>query len=106
MIFMFECNNIPFSPLAAWEKSFDPLLTHEDDFFVNTNATVRVNMMHHEGTSDIYYDQDLSCVVVELPYQGTARALLILPDEGKMKQVEDALSKETLCKWDSRLVTR
>ncbi|NXP38701.1 AACT protein, partial [Leiothrix lutea] len=91
---------------AAWENSFDPLLTHEDDFFVNTNATVRVNMMQRDGTSDIYYDQDLSCVVVELPYQGTARALLILPDDGNVKQVEDALSKETLCKWDSRLVTR
>ncbi|NXM81695.1 A1AT2 antiproteinase, partial [Oenanthe oenanthe] len=91
---------------AAWEKSFDPMRTFEDDFFVNTNASVRVSMMQRDGTSDIYYDQDLSCVVVELPYQGTARALLILPDEGKMKQVEDALSKETVCKWDSRLMTR
>uniref|UniRef100_A0A8C3Y6X1 Serpin domain-containing protein n=1 Tax=Catharus ustulatus TaxID=91951 RepID=A0A8C3Y6X1_CATUS len=78
---------------AAWEKSFDPLRTFEDDFF-------------RDGTSNIYYDHDLSCVVVELPYQGTARALFILPDEGKMKQVEDALSKETVCKWDSRFVTR
>ncbi|NXC91223.1 A1AT2 antiproteinase, partial [Cercotrichas coryphoeus] len=91
---------------AAWEKSFDPLRTYEDDFFVNTNTSVRVNMMQHDGTSHLYYDRDLSCVVVELPYHGTARALLILPDDGKMKQVEDALSKETVCKWDSRLVTR
>lgn len=106
MIFTFEWNNLSFSPLAAWEKSFDPLRTFEDDFFVNTNVSVRVNMMQREGTSNIYYDQDLSCVVVELPYQGTARALFILPDEGKMKQVEDGLSKETVCKWDSRLVTR
>ncbi|XP_068048632.1 alpha-1-antitrypsin-like [Anomalospiza imberbis] len=91
---------------AAWEKSFDPLRTYEDDFFVNPNASVRVNMMQHDGISNVYYDQDLSCVVVELPYQGTARALLILPDDGKMKQVEDALSKEMVCKWDSKLVTR
>lgn len=106
MIFTFECNNISFSTLAAWETSFDPLLTQEDDFFVNPNASVRVNMMQHDGISNVYYDQDLSCVVVELPYQGTARALLILPDDGKMKQVEDALSKETVCKWESKLVTR
>ncbi|KFR12518.1 Alpha-1-antiproteinase 2, partial [Opisthocomus hoazin] len=91
---------------AAWEKPFDPLRTYEDDFFVNTNASVRVNMMQHDSNYDSYYDQDLSCEVVELPYQGTARALLILPDDGKMKQVEDALSKETVCKWDTRLVTR
>ncbi|NXL41116.1 A1AT antiproteinase, partial [Podilymbus podiceps] len=91
---------------AAWENPFDPLHTYEDDFFVNTNASVRVNMMQRDSNYDSYYDQDLSCEVVELPYQGTARALLILPDDGKMKQVEDALSKETVCKWDNRLETR
>uniref|UniRef100_A0A663DUM6 Serine proteinase inhibitor A3K-like n=1 Tax=Aquila chrysaetos chrysaetos TaxID=223781 RepID=A0A663DUM6_AQUCH len=91
---------------AAWEKPFDSLHTYEDDFFVNTNVSVRVNMMQRDSNYDSYYDQDLSCEVVELPYQGTARALLILPDDGKMKQVEDALSKETVCKWDNRLVTR
>ncbi|NWU75722.1 IPSP inhibitor, partial [Onychorhynchus coronatus] len=91
---------------AAWEKSFDPLRTYEDDFFVNTNAYVRVSMMQRDSISNTYYDQDLSCEVIELPYQGTARALLILPDDGKMKQVEDALSKETLCKWDNQLLTR
>ncbi|NXS09481.1 IPSP inhibitor, partial [Neodrepanis coruscans] len=91
---------------AAWEKSFDPLDTYEDDFFVNKNVSVRVNMMKRESITDTYYDQDLSCEVIELPYQGTARTLLILPDDGKMKQVEDALSKETVCKWDKKLVTR
>ncbi|NXY53533.1 IPSP inhibitor, partial [Callaeas wilsoni] len=91
---------------ATWETSFDPLRTYEDDFFLNTNARVRVNMMQRDGISKRYYDQDLSCEVVELPYQGTARALLILPDDGKMKQVEEALSKETVCKWDSKLVSR
>ncbi|NWH79422.1 A1AT2 antiproteinase, partial [Piaya cayana] len=91
---------------AAWEKSFDPSRTYEDDFFVNTNASVRVDMMQGDSAYDSYYDEDLSCEVVELPYEGTARALLILPDDGKMKQVEDALSQETICKWDNRLVTR
>ncbi|KFO74899.1 Alpha-1-antichymotrypsin, partial [Cuculus canorus] len=91
---------------AAWQKSFDPLRTYEDDFFVNTNAPVRVNMMQCDSSYYSYYDEDLSCEVVEVPYQGTARALFILPDDGKMKQVEDALSKETICKWDNRLDTR
>lgn len=103
---VFECNIFLFPPLAAWENSFDPLRTYEDDFFVDTNASVRVNMMQRDYNYDSYYDQDLSCEVVELPYQGTARALLILPDDGKMKQVEDALSKETVCKWDSKLTNR
>ncbi|XP_009557476.2 serine protease inhibitor 2.1 [Cuculus canorus] len=91
---------------AAWQKSFDPLRTYEDDFFVNKYAPVRVNMMQCDSSYYSYYDEDLSCEVVEVPYQGTARALFILPDDGKMKQVEDALSKETICKWDNRLDTR
>ncbi|NXP72563.1 A1AT antiproteinase, partial [Ramphastos sulfuratus] len=91
---------------AAWQRSFDPLHTHEDDFFVNPNTSVRVNMMQSDGYYESYYDKDLSCEVVELPYQGTARALLILPDDGMMKQVEHALSKETVCKWDRNLETR
>ncbi|NXX73492.1 A1AT2 antiproteinase, partial [Urocolius indicus] len=91
---------------AAWEKSFDPLNTYEDDFSVNTNTSVRVKMMQRVSNYDSYYDEDLSCEVVELPYKGAARALLILPDDGKMKQVEDALSKETVCNWDTKLETR
>ncbi|NXA46196.1 A1AT2 antiproteinase, partial [Nothocercus julius] len=91
---------------AAWEKAFDPEFTYADGFFVNTNASVNVSMMRREDDYNTYYDQDLSCTVVELPYQGTARALLILPDDGKMEQVEDALSKETICKWDNKLETR
>ncbi|KGL74433.1 Alpha-1-antiproteinase 2, partial [Tinamus guttatus] len=91
---------------AAWEKPFDPEFTFEDTFFVTTNASVNVSMMRREDDYNTYYDQDLSCTVVELPYQGTARALLILPDDGKMEQVEDALSKETICKWDNKLETR
>ncbi|XP_025902270.1 serine protease inhibitor 2.1-like [Nothoprocta perdicaria] len=91
---------------AAWEKAFDPEFTYEDDFLVKPNVSVRVNMMRREDNYNIYYDQDLSCTVVELPYHGTARALLILPDDGKMEQVEDALSKETICKWDNKLENR
>lgn len=88
------------------KKSFDPSHTYEDYFFVNTNVSVKVNMMQSYSNYNYYYDLDLFCDVVELPYQGTACALLILPDEGKMKKVEDALSKETVCKWDNNLVTR
>ncbi|XP_021257523.1 alpha-1-antiproteinase F-like [Numida meleagris] len=91
---------------AAWEKSFDSADTYEDDFFVNPNECVRVNMMQHESDYNSYYDRDLSCEVIELPYKGSAQALLILPDDGKMKQVENALSKETVCNWLSKFEIR
>ncbi|XP_057284383.1 LOW QUALITY PROTEIN: plasma serine protease inhibitor-like [Pezoporus wallicus] len=91
---------------ADWTKYFDPLHTHEDDIFVSTNASLRVNMMQLDSNYDSYYDKNLSCKVEELPYQGTERALFILPDDGKMKQVEDASVQETVRKWDNKLVTR
>ncbi|OXB68013.1 hypothetical protein ASZ78_014698 [Callipepla squamata] len=63
-------------------------------------------MMQRESDYNIYYDQDLSCEVVELPYKGTAQALFILPDDGKMKQMETAPSKETVCNWLSKFENR
>ncbi|OBS65598.1 hypothetical protein A6R68_05862, partial [Neotoma lepida] len=46
-------------------------------------------MMKVENLTTPYFrDEDLSCTVVELKYTGNASALFILPDEGKMQQVE------------------
>lgn len=66
---------------------------------MDKRTTVRVPMMNRDGLFNSYRDTDLSCRVVELPYKGSASALFILPDPGKMKQVEDALNKEVLLKW-------
>ncbi|XP_061468029.1 alpha-1-antitrypsin-like protein GS55-MS isoform X1 [Rhineura floridana] len=82
-----------------WEKPFDYLSTREDDFFVDEQTTVKVPMMNKDSIFETYYDQDLSCRVVKLPYKGNASALFILPDQGKLKQVEDALGKDVLSKW-------
>ncbi|XP_030415330.1 alpha-1-antiproteinase-like [Gopherus evgoodei] len=84
---------------AYWENPFSDLLTHEADFFVDGKTSVKVNMMTRDGFYNTHYDKELSCQLVEIPYNGNATALFILPDEGKMKQVEDALLKETVSKW-------
>lgn len=63
-------------------------------------------MMRQEGEYESYYDKQLFCEVVQIPYHGTAEAIFILPDNGKMKQVENALVKETVCKWRKSLKTR
>uniref|UniRef100_A0A8C0J244 Serpin domain-containing protein n=1 Tax=Chelonoidis abingdonii TaxID=106734 RepID=A0A8C0J244_CHEAB len=78
----------------------------EDDFFVDAKTSVKVNMMNSDKTYNTYHDEELSCWVVEIPYKGNAAALFILPDEGKMQQVEDALLKETLFKWNKSLQQR
>uniref|UniRef100_A0A803TZF0 Serpin domain-containing protein n=1 Tax=Anolis carolinensis TaxID=28377 RepID=A0A803TZF0_ANOCA len=91
---------------AHWEKPFDPYNTREADFFPDANTTVKVFMMYRQDFFNFLYDHNLSCWVVEVPYKGDASAFFILPDQGKMKQVESALSSETLAKWQTSLTLR
>ncbi|KYO45466.1 alpha-1-antitrypsin-like [Alligator mississippiensis] len=91
---------------ANWKSPFKKEDTKEDDFFVNSKTPVKVKMMHGEKVCGVYRDDILSYWVVEMPYKGNAAALFILPDEGKMKQVEEALLKETVEKWEQALEQR
>ncbi|XP_006025542.1 alpha-1-antitrypsin-like [Alligator sinensis] len=88
---------------AYWEKPFNSDATYERDFFVHENTAVKVRMMNRDGWYKTHYDKQLSCEMVEIPYLGDVAALFILPDPGKMKQVEDALVKETVAKWANTL---
>ncbi|XP_078239876.1 alpha-1-antiproteinase-like [Pogona vitticeps] len=86
-----------------WQNPFNSQATREADFFVDKKAMVKVPMMHKDAYFKTYRDADLSCKVVELPYKGGASALFILPDQGKMKHVEQALGKDLLFKWVNSL---
>ncbi|KFQ27731.1 Alpha-1-antiproteinase, partial [Merops nubicus] len=89
-----------------WEKPFNNLSTRDYDFKLDDKNSVKVKMMHHSKVFNVHRDENLSCWVVEIPYKGTASALFILPDEGTMKQVEDALLEETLSNWMQSLKKR
>ncbi|NXF86236.1 A1AT protein, partial [Eubucco bourcierii] len=82
-----------------WEKPFNKLATRDDVFLLDDKNSVKVKMMHQNKVFNVHRDEKLSCWVVEIPYKGNATALFILPDEGAMKQVEDALVKETVSNW-------
>lgn len=69
------------------------------DFHVTPKKTIQVPMMNREDGYSYILDQNISCMVVGIPYQGNAIALFILPSEGKMKQVEDGLDERTLRNW-------
>uniref|UniRef100_A0ABM5F7E5 Alpha-1-antitrypsin-like n=1 Tax=Pogona vitticeps TaxID=103695 RepID=A0ABM5F7E5_9SAUR len=84
---------------AYWEKPFNSQATREADFFVDKKTMVKVPMMRKTSYFKTYRDADLSCEVVELPYKGGASALFILPDQGKLKHVEQALGEDHLFKW-------
>ena len=73
--------------------------TRDDDFLLDAKNSVKVKMMHQEKAFNIHRDEKMSCWVVEIPYKGNAISLFVLPDEGTMKQVEDALLRETVSNW-------
>ncbi|NXW13926.1 A1AT protein, partial [Circaetus pectoralis] len=91
---------------AYWENPFSIKGTRKDHFHVNAKTSVEVKMMTRDGFYKTYSDQKLSCKVVQIPYKGDVAALFILPNEGKMKQLEDALTKDTVSKWEKSLERR
>ncbi|NXU47190.1 A1AT2 antiproteinase, partial [Turnix velox] len=89
-----------------WEKPFKPEHTEEREFFVDAETTVKVPMMQQMGSFDYYFDEERSCTVVRLHYNGSATAFLVLPAKGKMKQLEQTLVKEIIQEWSDRLLQR
>ncbi|MBN3287574.1 A1AT protein, partial [Polyodon spathula] len=59
--------------------------------------------MIRSGRFDYYYDEENSTSILMLPYKGDASLMLILPDEGKLKEVEEMLSKDKIKKWHDSL---
>ncbi|XP_029807726.1 kallistatin [Suricata suricatta] len=92
---------------ALWEKPFALSLTTPQDFYVDENTVVKVPMMRQD-TEDHWYlhDRYLPCSVLRMDYKGNAMAFFILPNRGKMKQVEEVLTPEMLTRWNSLLQKR
>nr|XP_034344525.1 serine protease inhibitor A3F-like [Arvicanthis niloticus] len=92
---------------GKWKMPFDPHDTFESEFYLDEKRSVKVPMMSIEELTTPYFrDEELSCSVVELKYTGKASALFILPDQGRMQQVEASLQPETLRKWKNSLKPR
>ncbi|XP_016067974.1 PREDICTED: serpin A12 [Miniopterus natalensis] len=90
---------------ARWRYEFDPKATKEKDFFLDENKPVKVPMMFHGGMYAVGYDEQLGCTVLEMPYFNNVTATFVLPDKGRMRQVEEALTLTTFDRW-KKLITR
>uniref|UniRef100_A0A6J0V192 Plasma serine protease inhibitor-like n=1 Tax=Pogona vitticeps TaxID=103695 RepID=A0A6J0V192_9SAUR len=88
---------------AQWESPFNRNYTRNSDFFVDAKTKVQVPMMIDHDYYNYYEDKKLSCYVVQVPYKGNVKAFFVLPDQGKLKQVEAALGKDVLLKWEQSL---
>ncbi|XP_065762593.1 serpin A3-5-like [Muntiacus reevesi] len=88
---------------AQWKTRFDPRHTQQAEFHVSENKTVEVPMMTLGLETPYFRDEELGCTLVELTYTSNDSALLILPDEGKMQDLEAKLNPETLTRWRESL---
>ncbi|KAB0369189.1 hypothetical protein FD755_019194, partial [Muntiacus reevesi] len=88
---------------AQWKTRFDPKKTQQAEFHVSENKTVEVPMMTLGLETPYFRDEELGCTLVELTYTSNDSALLILPDEGKMQDLEAKLNPETLTRWRESL---
>ena len=93
-------------PPARWQIPFDPKRTQQAEFHVSENETVQVPMMNIALVTPYFRDEELGCTLVELIYTSNDSALFILPDEGKMQDLEAKLSPETLTRWRESLYPR
>ncbi|XP_056621359.1 alpha-1-antitrypsin homolog [Triplophysa dalaica] len=88
---------------GKWDKPFDVKQTHRAKFHVDKNTTVEVDMMKRNGRYDIYQDHENHITVLMVPYKGNASMMIILPDDGKLKEVEDFICRHHLKNWHEKL---
>ena len=91
-------------PPAQWRTPFDPKQTYKSQFHVSKNKTVEVPMMSIGDLVTPYFrDEELDCTLVELTCTSNDSALFILPDEGKMQDLEAKLIPEMMTRWRESL---
>ncbi|KAG8549232.1 hypothetical protein GDO81_022017 [Engystomops pustulosus] len=76
---------------GSWEHSFNVNNTREKDFYVDKDTVVKVPMMSRQGEYLVGFAPELGFTLVDVPYKGNTSAIFILPDEGKLHDVEKSL---------------
>ncbi|XP_030004021.1 alpha-1-antitrypsin-like protein CM55-MS [Sphaeramia orbicularis] len=82
---------------GKWASQFDPQLTKEDEFTVNENTKVSVQMMNKEDGFDTSYDREINTNVLHLHFTNSYSMLLLLPDD--MATLERVISPSHVHKW-------
>ncbi|MFT7810543.1 alpha-1-antitrypsin homolog [Arapaima gigas] len=88
---------------GKWIKPFEDELTTKAEFHVDDTTTVSVDMMMRIGRYAYYYDNDNHTAVVKIPYHGNASMIVVLPNKGKMEEIESSINKDYLKRWHDSL---
>ncbi|XP_074471566.1 alpha-1-antitrypsin homolog [Sebastes fasciatus] len=79
---------------GEWKNPFNGRMTRMMDFYVDKTTTVQVDMMLRTAFYDTYWDVDNHTIAVMVPYKGNISMMIVLPDEGKMAEVERIMNKD------------
>ncbi|MDB4989433.1 MAG: putative secreted serine (or cysteine) proteinase inhibitor, clade (ovalbumin), er [Myxococcaceae bacterium] len=78
---------------ASWQSQFEPSRTHDADFTKSDGTKVKAAMMNAMLSAPYFKGNGFSAVA--LPYaDDRLRMVAILPDEGKLQTIEDALDAD------------
>ncbi|XP_006839612.1 PREDICTED: alpha-1-antitrypsin [Chrysochloris asiatica] len=83
---------------GKWKKPFQEEHTEDADFHVDEATTVTVPMMRRLGMFNVHYQEELSSWVLHMDYMGNVTAIFILPEQGKMQQLEAGLTMDSFHK--------
>jgi len=91
-----------------WLQKFDKKLTREEDFHTLSGEKVKVPMMNLTGDKARFdYAEVEGVQILRLPYEGGDLSMLILlPEKGRIKELEDSLDLEKLREWRNMLRNR
>nr|XP_043882854.1 serine protease inhibitor A3N-like [Solea senegalensis] len=83
---------------GKWETPFEPESTRADEFLVDENTKVPVQMMYMEESVHTYYDMSINTSVLYLPFNGSSYGMmLLLPDD--METLENSICPAHVTKW-------
>ncbi|XP_048456007.1 uncharacterized protein serpina10b [Rhincodon typus] len=84
---------------GKWMAPFDPNATMDGTFYINAYTRIKVPMMFKEDTFFLTHDERNSCIILKIPYQGSANMLVVIPKNGEYLHVEDELTTELIAEW-------
>ncbi|KAF3849571.1 hypothetical protein F7725_019290 [Dissostichus mawsoni] len=88
---------------GQWEEPFDANHSQKAVFNVDENTKVQVDMMKRKGR-DMFYHTENPTTVIKLPYKGNTSMMIVLPEEGKMKEVEVYINKDHVKHWHDSVI--
>lgn len=85
-----------------WANQFDKSATHEADFKVDKDTTVKVDMMSMHDEDFNYYEDD-KLQILEMPYEGDELSMMVLLPKDDLGQLENSISADNIAAWKDAL---